>query len=48
MELDRTNRRVTGVATGRLRGRTAERLDGDPKDLIRAIPANGDHPQAVF
>ena len=27
---------------------TAERLNGDPKDLIRAIPAKGDHPAGRF
>jgi hypothetical protein len=29
-ELDRTNPRVTGIAAGRLRSRTARRLNGDP------------------
>jgi hypothetical protein len=39
---------VTQRREERLRGRTAERLNGDPRDLIRAMPAKGDTPQAVF
>jgi hypothetical protein len=42
-ELDRGNCGRPQSA-GRLRSRTATRLNGDPQDLIRAMPAKGDRP----
>ena len=40
--------RTRGVVPEKLRSQTAEKLNGDPQDLIRAMPAKGDRPAGRF
>src|ERR1035441_10456036 len=37
-----------GSRAGKLRSQAAEKLNGDPQDLIRAMPAKGDRPAGPF
>ena len=46
MELDRTECRGDPEPEGKgMRGQTADRLNGDPRDLIPAMPTKGATPQ---